>query len=107
MGDRFYRQIGKANNLTSVAEIMDFCHRPIVSRDKRTKSDIAVAIGIPGVDKLTKDNMLWLEQNIHDLKSDIVGKLKKDYVSKLSLMFPELDWNKLTLVTIKDIIHGK
>jgi hypothetical protein len=99
-----YIQIGKANNLTSIAEIMDFCHRPI---DKRTKSDIAIAIGVPGVDRLTKDNMLWLEQNIHDLRSDIVGKLKKDYVSKLTLMFPELDWNKLTLVTIKDIIHGK
>jgi len=106
MGERFYQQIGKAHNLKTVAEIMAFCHRPISAREKRTKSDIQEDIGISGVDKLGKDQMLWLEANLKDVKSTITGKLKKDYVNQLSIMFPELDWNKLTLVTIKEIING-
>lgn len=104
MGDRFYQQIGIKHNLKSVADIMAFCHRPASKQDKRTKPEIAASIGISGLDKLVKEQLLWLETNIADISTVIEGKLKKDYVSKLSIMFPEVDWNKLTLVTIKEVL---
>ena len=105
MSDRFYEQIGRANNLTGHTEIMAFCLRPRHKSDRRTKAEIADSIGIPGTDALTKEDMLWLEDNIQYIHVKIEGKLKKDYVSKLRVMFPEIDWNKLTLKTIKGILE--
>jgi hypothetical protein len=105
MGDRFYQQIGKAHNLKSVKEIMDFCEKPQVKREtKRTKRDIAVNLGIPGLAKLSKENLLWVEMHIDDLSLEAESySKKKDLVTDALTKYSEVDWNAITFDTLKQV----
>ena len=106
MGERFYRQIGEANNLKTVAEIMEFCTKPIAARDKRTKAEIAESILVPNAVSLVKTELVWLEDNISHIKGTYIsGSSKKDVVAELSKLYPEVSWNKLTLNTIKEVLN--
>ena len=103
MGDRFYRQIGESKGLVSVQDIMHYCTQGY--RLKRNKSEIETDIGVEGTAKLTKEDMLWLEEHLHNLElpdpSSI--KLKRELVNAIVGMYPAINWNILTLKTLKEI----
>lgn len=106
MGDRFYSQIKERKGFKSVAETMEFCHKPYRPNENRTKPEIEADIGIVGLSALVKEEMLWLESNILDIRGgELLNKSsKKEVVTALTEKIPEVTWNKLTLKVIKEVI---
>jgi hypothetical protein len=105
MGDRYYRQIGQAKGLKSVKEIMDYCNNPPKAESKLTKKDLAKNIGVPEVEKLKKEDLVWLSENIDQIELDesVEFSSKKAIVTILLEKYPKVDWNAMTFVGLKKL----
>jgi len=99
MGDRFYQQqlksTGKAPGVKG--------QKP----DRVLKADIVASLPeISGLDKLTQKDLAKLPA-IFSNKYEITlptGRLKKPYLDELALVSEEIDWNKLTVATMTELI---
>lgn len=101
MGDRFYSQQLKA---TGKAPGM-YLGKP----DKLTKADQVAALPvIAGLDKLTQKDLAKLPE-FFSQKYQLelpTGRLKAPYIATLKALEASVDWNKLTVATMAEVLKN-
>lgn len=100
MGDRFYQQ--------QYGVTMGALPNPKRSTTvKRSKSEMAAILGIGGIDKLLAEDMqrLLLLDNfaVVDMPA---GRLKKPYIDACLEIHQDVDWSKLTVAILKNVINS-
>ena len=104
MGDRFYQQ-QKQYLGTCPGDKTPGRRKAPGAPKKLTKAEIAEKLGIPGVEKLLVVDL----QKLTDVKSVSnlsmpEGRLKKPYIEVCSMIHNEVDWSKLTVANLKEVI---
>lgn len=104
MSDRYYMGMMKFHNINNRTDLEKFLKT--APKDVRSKQDIAAALGVLGLTKLLKDDLLEVERNIVSIRAFIktmsFGK-KAAAVAELCSEFAGIGWNKITLNDIKEL----
>lgn len=100
MGDRFYQQQYSVT-LGSLPQPRK------VTRTKQSKAEMAATIGIAGIDKLLAEDLqrLILVDEFPALVMP-TGRLKKPYINECLKIHQDVDWSKLTVATLKNVINN-
>ena len=101
MGDRFYQQ-QTGRTMGALAE-----PRRKSTEKKSTKADLAGMIGITGIDKLLMDDLqILIALDEFPTLTMPSGRLKKPYIDECSKIHPDVDWSKLTIAILKNVINN-
>lgn len=101
MGDRFYEQQIKA-----VGDCPGNPKNKGKPAKAPTKPEMVELLGIPGLDKLRIPELqalLLVWESPKELTPQ-EGRLKKPYVSECAKLTDAVDWNRCTVVTLKEVI---
>ena len=104
MGDRFYQQ----QYGTTMGALAEPKRRAVTSSGaKETKASMAATIGITGIDKLLVADLrkLMLLDDFPKLTMP-TGRLKKPYIDECLKIHQDVDWSKLTVAILKNVINS-
>lgn len=98
MGDRFYRQ-----QLESIGTCPGYHKQP---KHRKLKSEYVEELGLSGIDKLTVVDLDKLSPILKGSVSCLIpsGRLKAPYIKEANKI-AQLDWNKLTVATLKAVLE--
>lgn len=103
MSYRYYTQMMDYHGIKTVQALEAF----IASKPKRTKREIADEIGIRSLEKSTKDDLEYIEENLGMIQivlRDVeIPPKKADFVAVLIEEFPQVSWNSATFATLKEL----
>lgn len=113
MGDRFYQQ-----QLDALGTCPGFIGKRARKRGygssstpkapRLTKKDLAAELGIAGIDKLLMPCLDTLIRTPYTGDGLVMptGRLKQPYIDSLVAFYPQVDWSKCTVATLKAAINN-